>query len=305
MKKINLFVLFCLFSTLGYSQTATVGSPHFDVQGPLYLRQNLHTLNKASNGWVVWGTRDVSTTEATLSLRNINNAFFLGNVGIGTNSPDAKLHIVNPAILQNSTASKDANFIIQGTSSSRNTQEGAALGFIVPANTDGSNQWQQGRILVTPDNTSNANASGRMYLQTRYLNTGAWRWRNNLVLLSSGGVGIGTEETGNHKLAVEGSIGAREVKVQLTGWSDFVFEEEYSLPSLEEVEKHIAENGHLPEIPTESEVIANGIDLGGMNAKLLQKIEELTLYLIEQNKQNQLQESRIKQLELLLNERDQ
>ncbi|MEO9483632.1 MAG: hypothetical protein ABJG47_09315 [Ekhidna sp.] len=102
---------------------------------------------------------------------------------------------------------------------------------------------------------------------------------------SSGSLGIGTTSTGSHKLAVEGSVGAREVKVEATGWSDFVFEKDYNLRSLEEVEQHINENGHLPEIPSEVEVMANGINLGEMNAKLLQKIEELTLYLIEQNKE--------------------
>ncbi|WP_119790326.1 hypothetical protein [Flavobacterium anhuiense] len=70
----------------------------------------------------------------------------------------------------------------------------------------------------------------------------------------------------------------------MTGWSDFVFKKEYNLPTLEEVEKHIAEKGHLENIPNEEEVLKNGINLGEMNAKLLQKIEEMTLYMIDQNK---------------------
>ena len=104
-------------------------------------------------------------------------------------------------------------------------------------------------------------------------------------------VGIGTTDfSGNHKLRVEGSIGAREIKVEAIGWSDFVFAKDYDLRTLAEVEKHITEHGHLPEIPSEAEVTENGINLGEMNAKLLQKIEELTLYLIEQNKRmNQLE----------------
>ncbi|MEM7296879.1 MAG: hypothetical protein AAF391_01270 [Bacteroidota bacterium] len=105
------------------------------------------------------------------------------------------------------------------------------------------------------------------------------------VVKSNGNVGIGTTSTGTHKLAVEGTIGAREIKVEASGWSDFVFEKDYKLPTLEEVEKHINDKGHLPEIPSEAEVTENGINLGEMNAKLLQKIEELTLYLIEQNKE--------------------
>lgn len=114
---------------------------------------------------------------------------------------------------------------------------------------------------------------------------------------ATGNVGIGTTTTGSHKLAVEGSIGARSVTVEPSGWSDFVFEGNYGLRTLEEVESHIEEKGHLPEIPSEAEVLENGIELGEMNAKLLQKIEELTLYLIDQNKQNQEQQKRIALLE--------
>ncbi|PWB21463.1 hypothetical protein DCO46_19825, partial [Flavobacterium sp. HTF] len=99
--------------------------------------------------------------------------------------------------------------------------------------------------------------------------------QKNIVLNPIGGsVAIGTTTTGTHKLAVEGSIGAREIKVQATGWSDFVFKKDYKLPTLEEVENHINEKGHLENIPSEEEVLKNGINLGEMNSKLLQKIEE-------------------------------
>ena len=81
----------------------------------------------------------------------------------------------------------------------------------------------------------------------------------------------------------------KEVKVE-ANWSDFVFYDNYKFRSFEEVEEHIAEKGHLPEIPSESEVTENGINLGEMDAKLLQKIEELTLYMIDVNK-------RVKELE--------
>ncbi|WP_244511728.1 hypothetical protein [Flavobacterium anhuiense] len=96
-------------------------------------------------------------------------------------------------------------------------------------------------------------------------------------------LGIGTK-TPDSKLAVNGTIHSKEVKVDMAGWSDFVFKKNYDLPTLEEVEKHIAEKGHLENIPSENEVLKNGINLGEMNAKLLQKIEELTLYVIEMKK---------------------
>jgi hypothetical protein len=104
----------------------------------------------------------------------------------------------------------------------------------------------------------------------------------------SGDVNIGT--TGlNSKLAVNGNIRAKEVKVETANWPDFVFSKDYALPTLQETEKHIKEKGHLPGIPSAQEVKANGIDLGDMNAKLLQKIEELTLHLIEMKKDNDKQ----------------
>ncbi|WP_062057725.1 hypothetical protein [Sediminicola sp. YIK13] len=109
-------------------------------------------------------------------------------------------------------------------------------------------------------------------------------------------VGIGTTSTGTHKLAVEGSIGAREIKVEAIGWSDFVFEQNYHLPTLEEVEHHIKKYGHLKDIPSAKEIEKNGIFLGAMDAKLLQKIEELMLYTIQQEKKIQQLETENKQL---------
>lgn len=82
---------------------------------------------------------------------------------------------------------------------------------------------------------------------------------------------------------VDGSLRAKEIQVE-TGWADFVFDEDYCLPSLEEVERHIQLYGHLENIPTEKDIKENGVNLGEMNKKLLQKIEELTLYMIEHNK---------------------
>lgn len=109
-------------------------------------------------------------------------------------------------------------------------------------------------------------------------------------------LGIGTPGSDSWKLAVNGKIRAKEIKVE-TGWADFVFYDTYMLPSLEEVEDHIKKKGHLKNIPSAEEVEKNGILLGEMNAKLLQKIEELTLYLIQQNKEMKVLKERIKTLE--------
>lgn len=107
-----------------------------------------------------------------------------------------------------------------------------------------------------------------------------------MVFRPDGNVGIGTTTPGTYKLAVEGAIGARRVKVTQSAWADFVFHPDYQLPSLKEVEEYIKANRHLPEIPSAADVEKEGLDLGEMNKKLLQKVEELTLYLIQLRKEN-------------------
>lgn len=111
-----------------------------------------------------------------------------------------------------------------------------------------------------------------------------------------GSVGIGTTDTQGYKLSVNGVIRAKEIKVE-SNWADFVFDENYALPSLEEVASHIKENKHLPGIPSASEVAEEGVNLGDMNVKLLQKIEELTLYTIRQQEMIDAMQVKIEQLE--------
>lgn len=90
----------------------------------------------------------------------------------------------------------------------------------------------------------------------------------------------------DYQLYVEKGIRAEKVKVDAKGnWPDFVFEENYNLPSLTAVENYINENKHLPNVPSAAEVEQNGVDLGEMDKILLQKVEELTLYVIQQQKQ--------------------
>ena len=104
-----------------------------------------------------------------------------------------------------------------------------------------------------------------------------------LLLQNSGGnVGIGTNNP-TQKLSVNGTIQAKEIIVN-TGWSDFVFDNNYKLRPLTELEQFVKTNKHLPEIPSQQQVEKNGVQLGDISSKLLMKIEELTLYIIEQNK---------------------
>lgn len=105
-----------------------------------------------------------------------------------------------------------------------------------------------------------------------------------IAMVPNGGlVGIGTSSP-TEMLSVNGKIRAHEIKIEIAGWPDYVFSKKHQLIPLIELEQFIDRNHHLPEIPSALAVEKDGLNLGEMNKKLLQKIEELTLYLIEQNK---------------------
>lgn len=110
-------------------------------------------------------------------------------------------------------------------------------------------------------------------------------------------VGIGTDnfacsDCSDYRLFVKDGIKTEKVRVEIAannGWADYVFKKDYKLMSLSDLQSYIDEKGHLPEVPTTEEAIANGVELKEMNILLLKKIEELTLYVIDQNKINQNQ----------------
>ncbi|GAA3773379.1 hypothetical protein [Flavobacterium ginsengiterrae] len=187
----------------------------------------------------------------------------LGNLGIGTGNPLARLEVNNGSILVRNSSNVDNESTIMIAHS------------INIANID-----TFGTSIKTITQSGGSNTYGmQFFTQESYL-TGQ---TEKLRILGNGNVGIGVLNPKN-KLDVKGVIHSQEVKVDMLNWSDFVFKKEYNLPTLEQVEKHITEKGYLENIPSEEEVLKNGINLGEMNAKLLQKIEELTLYMIEQNK---------------------
>nr|WP_299173073.1 hypothetical protein [uncultured Allomuricauda sp.] len=184
------------------------------------------------------------------------------NVGIGTDSPSERLDVAGKI---------QADHLIRVNAAT--STEGGELALDGPS---GYNDWRIDNRL----GNFRLHHSGTVYFQ----------------LGSNGNLGLGTTTTGTHKLAVEGSIGAREIKVEASGWSDFVFRNDYKLPSLSEVEDFIGERGHLPEIPSEAEIMEKGINLGEMDSKLLQKIEELMLYTIQQQKEIEILKNEIKSL---------
>jgi hypothetical protein len=120
-------------------------------------------------------------------------------------------------------------------------------------------------------------------------------WNPRLYISNGGNVGIGTTNP-QHLLGVAGTIGAQEIVVASTG-ADYVFDPGYRLATLTEVADYIEANHHLPEIPSAAEGVAKGVGLGEMQSKLLAKIEELTLHMIQAEKENRELRERIGRLE--------
>jgi hypothetical protein len=178
-----------------------------------------------------------------------------GNVGIGTTSPGNKLTI-------QSASQYDGLVLSNGTNTTARV-----IGYGA-GNDSPSLELFSGGVIKTAFNTDG---------------------RNSYVL--NGSVGIGTTSPcatnppANCKLSVAGGIQAQEVVVN-TGWSDYVFGPNYRLRPLAEVATYIRENHHLPDIPTEAEVKEKGVSLGEMQSKLLAKVEELTLHMIELEHEN-------------------
>ncbi|TCP24747.1 hypothetical protein EV195_105178 [Tenacibaculum skagerrakense] len=215
-----------------------------------------------------------------------------GNIGIGTLEPSERLEVVGNI--------KAQNLILTSTASFYSSESGKTSRRMTINTMDGDNMYLYNYDQdATTFHTMNFGGGHN-------LNSG-------VTVLGNGNVGIGTGDTKGYNLAVAGSTGivAEKVTVKLQStWPDYVFANDYQLPTLEEVEKQIKENGHLANIPSAKEVEENGVELGDMNKKLLEKVEELTLYTIQQekeikklkeeNKQLKSLEERLEKLEALL-----
>jgi len=213
------------------------------------------------NSWGEWRTlldskSDVESS-GNLKISGTSNNYILSNLGIGT---------ANPSNVQRWERVLDVYGLDNSKIIATSSNSSSRVGIFSHTSWNGG-----GGFVGTETNHS-------LHLITNY--------SPRMTILNTGNVGIDIINPKN-KLDVNGTIHSKEVKVDMTGWSDFVFKKDYNLPTLEQVEKHITEKGHLENIPNEQEVLKNGINLGEMNSKLLQKIEELTLYMIELKKENE------------------
>jgi hypothetical protein len=231
-----------------------------------------------------------STTAEDIVLFNRNNpgADVLvlkasGNVGIGTTSPIAKLHVRSNGdssqilwncILQNPTNEPPSGYGV-----------GIRLQNSVPEN--GANEPHKWAGVAAVSNGPWSNKTDLTFYTNNFdevANSTSSPIERIRILANSGNVGIGTSNP-THKLAVNGTVKAKEVIVETTGWSDYVFADNYALQPLAEVEAHIKTNKHLPGIPSAIQVAEQGVSVGYMQARLLAKIEELTLHQIAQEKE--------------------
>lgn len=228
-----------------------------------------------------YNTEDVSTWiqahgNSSLTINRMGNYTLLnengGRVGIGTHHPNGKLNVVG-----NSGAYNSIGTMIIGDASTANLRIGYN-----PADTS---TWIQ------------AHASSSLIINGM----------GNTTLLNTdgGNVGIGTFAP-NEKLHVNGNIksanieaadiSANKVILDIGSFPDYVFKEGYDLLSLQEVEAYISQNGRLPKMPSENEVKTQGMDVGQINVLLVEKIEELTLHLIEMEKHQKLLKAQIDEL---------
>jgi hypothetical protein len=221
------------------------------------------------------------------SWGNDNQTYFTinsGQIGIGTTNPSSKLEVVGG----DSKFDNNYNLYIPSTGSSYFWKGADGVDNVRLSVWDKFTFYNPTTAGL---NTNNSNWNVQIGARDGSIITRG----SSYFAITSGNVGVGTISPA-YKLDVIGTIRAREIKVDLNG-ADFVFENNYKLMPISELETFVKEQKHLPEIVPAKEMKENGTDLGDLNSKLLQKMEEMTLYMIEQNKKIEQQNERIKSLE--------
>ncbi len=249
----------------GLRGSARVGIGTINPKTLLHLHQPtnedtyLHLTNNATGAQIADGLEISANANLGSNIWNYENNFLRfgtnnaeairitpnGNIGIGTTLPSSKLEVKGIGTLTRFTSTSEYSDLILVNS--------GGYGFI----------------------GAYGNSLGF------YAGQGS---AQDMTIKQGGNVGIGTANP-SEKLSVNGSIKAKKLIISQSGWPDYVFAKNYKLRSLTEVENYIKANQHLPEVPSAKEVAAKGISVGDTQALLLKKIEELTLYVIELNKE--------------------
>jgi hypothetical protein len=327
MKK-ALLVLLTFFTQINFAQNTFPSTGKVGV-GTTFPVSNLHVYSQESPANFLTGQFQIGgsynvTNDIFLSMGinktgeyafmnagkggigNIPLALMGGNVGIGTPYPTAKLDV--RGIIKNYETTALGSPV---NSALLINEIGARAGI------DGNSIYN--RLWLYRDNASSANwwttrfhdgISVDGVYNTPQVDTKTWwerdpldniqSWGNDAqtyLTINKGNVGIGTINP-DAKLAVNGTVHSKEVKVDLNVPApDYVFANDYKLRSLQEVETYVNQNSHLPEIPSAAEFEKNGIQLAEMNMALLKKVEELTLYIIQMEKNQKELEKRLIKVE--------
>jgi hypothetical protein len=221
-----------------------------------------------------------------------------GKVGIGTTAPLSRLSIFNGAGAGKNTDGLDGSLLYlnngtlpDGSIVIKSHGVNQVIGALKFHSSPDYDNYSQAAIKALAGPYAEASA-----LAFYTSNSNTQQVGSEVMRIQGANVGIGTTNP-NQKLTVNGTIYGKEVKVDLNvPGPDYVFEPSYKLPSLTEIETYIKANKHLPEVPSAKEMEANGINLSEMNMLLLKKVEELTLHLIEQQKQLHAQQELIEKL---------
>ncbi|QLE02055.1 hypothetical protein HX109_10995 [Galbibacter sp. BG1] len=271
-------ILFLVYFYSSYSQYSFNGSNQHTFQttygtvdiGPfnadwahIYTDRPKIIFNKdvytATNAFSSYNNDLILKTNGTERLRisNVN-----GNVGFGVTNPLQRIS-VDGNVLSN-------GFILT------DTELGSNSDYIAFFREDIQTDHSVLKLQLGDDNVSEFNIGFKSW--------STQQWHSTMLIKANGNVGIGTIAP-DSKLTVNGNIHTKEVKVDLNGAlaPDYVFKKEYDLKSPKEVQAYIKKEGHLPNIPSAAQMEKEGLNLKEMNLKLLEKIEELTLYIIDQD----------------------
>lgn len=301
-----------LFSALAWAQGNQISG------SPLYYTGLEVNVGGTSNGTLkvraIEGKKANSTNPDALylnyySMNDVHvggnnrpaNLFVHGNLGIGTTSPGAALQV-------NGNTATVSDFAGYSGVTNDIYPNGIKPSLIIYENISGTVQSGVGGqvtyrggmsfgnggpgIYSTNPNPAGSGVYGDLRFHTTYWNGTSLSNADRMIIKMDGNIGIGNndpseklEVTGN--ALVDGDIYSKKVKVSLDpgNWPDYVFEPDFELKPLNEVETFIKTNKHLPDVPSAKEVEAKGLDLGDMDAVLLKKVEELTLYMIEMKKE--------------------